>query len=262
MKDLKIGLALSGGGARGVFHIGVLKAIEEVGIRPSIISGCSAGALIGSLYSQGVPLDEILEWGINTKWFQFLKPRLPDRGITNLDYLEFILRKYFQTDSFETLKIPVHIVATNLHSGQLDVFSSGEIIKPILASCAVPLLFKPVEFQGVLYTDGGIIMNLPCSIIQSHCDFVIGVSLIPKYEVGNEEIKSMVALLKRVMDISIDSHSIEQKKICDLLIESEHIIPFSKFSLTGAKELYNLGYETAIKSLENCNWNVNKKDSK
>ncbi len=246
---MKIGLALSGGGARGVFHIGVLQAFDDLGLRPDIMAGCSAGALVGSLYSVGVSPSDMLDLAISTKWFRFLKPSLPDRGIADLTYIEFILRKYIPEDDFKALKIPLKVVATNLNTGMMQVFEKGKLVTPVLASCAVPMIFKPIEIDGAMYVDGGIIMNLPSSIVKYDCDYLIGVSLNPIYKLSNNEIQSIISLMNRCLDISINSHSREQKMLCNLLIESDQIIPFSKFKLSHANALYQLGYDTAIRAL-------------
>ena len=246
---MRIGLCLSGGGARGAFHMGVLQALDESGIKINILSGCSAGALIGSLYAAGVKPEAILSLAVGTRWFNFLKPSLPDRGLIGLDYLKFVLIKHIPHDNFSDLKIPLKITATNITRGKLRIFDHVEIIKPVLASCSVPLLFKPVVIDDEVYLDGGILMNLPAHIIKKECDYLIGVSLMPLHAITVDEINSSFKLLARVLELSVNNNSKEQMKLCDLMIESPEISSFSKYDLKESQKLFRLGYETCMKSI-------------
>jgi NTE family protein len=243
MNKRKIGLCLSGGGARGVFHMGVLKALDEEGIRISILSGTSAGALVGSLYSAGVKPETMLSLAAGTRWFDFFKPSLPSRGLMGMDYLRFILNKYITQDDFSALEIPLKVTATNISKGILRIFDQGEVIQPVLASCSVPLLFKPILIEDEIYLDGGILTNLPASIIKEECDFLIGVSLMPLHAIGLDEVNTSFKLLTRILELSVNNNSKMQMKMCDLILESPEIATFSRFDLKGAESLYELGYK-------------------
>jgi len=247
---LRIGLCLSGGGARGMYHIGVLQFIKEASIEISIISGCSAGALVGVLYSGGVTPESLLHLAIKTKWFNFLRPILPNKGLMDLNYLEQLLTQNLCADTFEKLSIPVKVIATNLITGKLKTFNNGSVIKPVLASCSVPLLFKPVEIDTELFLDGGILMNLPASIIRNDCDVLVGVSLMPVQTIKMDDINNSFKLLTRVLELSVQNNSKLQMGYCDILIESAQISNYSKFDLNTAEELYNLGYQAAKSALE------------
>ena len=247
---MRIGLCLSGGGARGIYHIGALQFIKEAGIELDIISGCSAGALVGVLFSGGVSPETLLDLSIKTKWFNFLRPALPNKGLMDLNYLEQILTQNLNKNTFESLKIPVKVIATNLIAGKLKIFEEGSVIKPVLASCSVPLLFKPVEIENELYLDGGILMNFPASIIRDQCDILIGVSLMPIQIVKSDEINNSFKLMTRVLELSVQNNSKLQMGYCDILIESPQISQYSKFDLNTAEDLYNLGYQATREALE------------
>ncbi|MDQ3141637.1 MAG: patatin-like phospholipase family protein [Bacteroidota bacterium] len=247
--NLKIGLALSGGGARGVFHIGVLQALEEHKIEISIVSGTSAGAIVGSLFCAGVSPKEIMDLALQTSWYKFLVPGIPSNGLTKLSYLKDILSKNIPENTFESLKIPLVISATNMNLGILDLFDRGELYKPVLASCSIPMIFKPVHINNQMYLDGGILMNLPATPIKRSCDFLIGSSLIPLTEVHNKDLTGYFNLMTRVLELSVHNNSSNQKKQCDILIETDKIAKFPKFDLKEARELYKLGYETTQKIL-------------
>ncbi len=248
---MRIGLCLSGGGARGIYHIGVLHYLKQSGIKLSVISGCSAGALVGVLYAGGVSPEKLLQIAINTKWFNFLSPSLPNKGLMDLNYLETILMEHLDARNFEELQLPVKIIATNLISGKLRVFDSGPLIKPVLASCSIPLLFKPIEIDQQIYLDGGVLMNFPATIIRDDCDQLIGVSLMPVQEIDSKDINNSLKLLTRVLELSVQNNSKKQMEYCDVLIESPEVSQFSKFDLTMAEHLFELGYKAAQNILKN-----------
>lgn len=246
---MRIGLCLSGGGVRGAFHMGVLQAFDESELKLSIISGCSAGALIGSLYAAGVNPQEMLSLAVSTRWFNFLKPSLPNKGLISMDYLGFILRKNIPSNNFSDLNIPLKVTATNITKGILRIFDKGEIYKPVLASCSVPLLFKPILIDGDVYLDGGILMNLPAHIIRNECEYLIGVSLMPLQPIAPDELNSSFKLLTRILELSVNNNSKEQMTLCDAIIESPEISAFSRYDLKGTEELFNLGYYTGLQKM-------------
>lgn len=248
---LNIGLALSGGGARGIYHIGVLKALEEHALRPTVVSGTSAGALVATLYAHGLPADELKKIAASTRWFNFLKPGLPSRGLIGMEYMEQVLRQYLPEDRFEALQIPCYVTATNVSCGILRIFNTGEIIRPTLASASVPMLFKPIKIDGELYLDGGIIMNLPAQVLRDRCDFLIGVNLTPVVALADADLNSGLKILTRVLELSIDNVSQSQKQLCHLLIESPEIARISKFDLKEHEQLYQMGYLKATNAIRN-----------
>ncbi len=158
---MKIGLVLSGGGARGIVHAGVLKALDEAGITPDVISATSSGAIIAALYAAGHSPDSILALIKSTNLIRHLRPVRGRGGFFSPFALEKLLRPHFKEDDFNTLKIPVVVNATNVNTGTIDYFKSGPLISAIAASSAVPLIFKPVTIQGKSYMDGGVLNNLP-----------------------------------------------------------------------------------------------------
>lgn len=247
---MRIGLCLSGGGARGIYHIGVLKAIQEKKININICSATSVGALMASLYFGGLNADQILQMAKDTRWFDFIRPSIPSKGLVDLDYLKKILEDKLSVKTFEQLKIPCKFAATNISTGKLVIFDKGDFIQPVLASCSVPMLFKPIMINNELYLDGGILMNMPSSIIRDHCDLLIGVSLLPIDVLSNKELNSGLKVLSRVLELSVHHSCINQNQLCDILIESPELSRFSKYDLREMNSLAEMGYETALKALE------------
>ena len=146
----KIGLVLSGGGARGISHIGAIKALMEEGIIFDIISGTSAGAFIGALLAHGYSPDDILEIFLKTYFSGYLRFGFSTGGLLRIDRAEEILKKYIPENTFEALKIPLAVTATDINAGEEICFRKGELAKPVLASCCLPGLFKPEEDPGEL----------------------------------------------------------------------------------------------------------------
>ena len=149
-----IGLALSGGGAKGFAHLGALQALEEKGIRPDIIAGTSAGAIVGAFYACGFKPKEILEMFMKHDVKDFLSFTLPKESFLKYDGFRKFMEKTFPVKSFEELKIPLYTVAADFDNGLCKVFTEGELVPRVLASCTIPIVFKPIKIDGVRYVDG------------------------------------------------------------------------------------------------------------
>ncbi len=145
--DIPVNLVLSGGAERGVAHIALLEKLEELGIKIKAISGASAGSLVGVLYASGKTPKEILEFFKSTEIFQFSWISLAKPGIFNIEKYATLLEPHIKS-TFEELQIPLTVATTNLNKGVTEYFDKGDLLKPILASCAVPGLFNPLEMNG------------------------------------------------------------------------------------------------------------------
>ena len=156
-----------------------------------------------------------------------------------------MLEQFIPINDFSSLHIPLYITATNLNSGKLEIFNSGEIYKRVVASCAVPLVFRPVEMNESFYLDGGILLNLPVQPIREFCDQIIAVNLMPIGVSSNDKLNGYFNLISRVLELSVDNHTTAQKKLTDILIETVEISKYSRFDLKPTQELYDLGYATA-----------------
>tara|TARA_R110002033_G_scaffold166331_1_gene204870 strand:+ start:94819 stop:95631 length:813 start_codon:yes stop_codon:yes gene_type:complete len=248
---MNIGLVLSGGGARGIAHIGVLKALEEYGIYPTYIAGTSAGAIVGGLYAGGCTWQEILDFFKTTEIFSFNKYAKNKPGFIDTEKFYDQFNAYLPNDNFNALHKRLYITATNLLDGTLKVFHSGELIKPILASAAVPGIFAPVEIKNGYYSDGGTLNNFPVDLIKMHCDQIIGVYVNPFAKLKIEDLKHAHNVMERVYHIMLANETIQKFQDCDVLIRPQQMVDFGMFSLKNINEIFNLGYTAAIKSLEN-----------
>jgi NTE family protein len=243
----RIGLALSGGGARGLSHIGVLKALEERGICPAVISGTSAGAFVGALFAYGYKSDEILRIVHQTKFSRFLRLGFGMDGLLKIDKAEEVLRKYIPENTFECMRTPLMVVTTDIHAGEEVTFSTGELARPVLASCCLPGLFKPVQFEGRNLIDGAIFDNLPVRALENQVDFIIGVHCNPI--TANKPSSRIDQITYRSFRLAMRGKAKASLDRCDLLIEAPELAGFSPFDFRKTQELFDIGYQYASRIL-------------
>ena len=245
----KIGLVLSGGGARGIAHIGVLQALDELGIRPSVIAGSSAGAIAAAYYASGLAPKEMMDILSDTGFLRLFRPTLLGAGFINADRIYKTHQQHLKPH-FEDLDIPVYICATNINEGKSKYFNKGDLPQAVNASMAMPVIFSPIEIRGYQYLDGGIMNNFPVEPLLKYedCDFIIGVDVnaIPY----KEDVSSKLNLMERVFFMAINSHAGARKKTVDVLISPQEIARFGFTDVGNAKSIYQLGYEAAMEQLD------------
>ena len=153
-KPCRIGLALGGGFARGLAHVGILKVLEDEGIIPDFIAGTSVGAVIGAAYCSGVSAKELEELAAIVRFKDFARYTISRFGLCTNDRMTGFLRKILKVKTFEELRIPLAVTATNFMTGEPVVFTKGQLVDPVRASCAYPGVFLPVNVEGQLMVDG------------------------------------------------------------------------------------------------------------
>ncbi len=224
-----LGLTLGAGGANGLAHIPVLEVLDEMGIRPGIISGSSIGAIMGVLYASGIPGQDMrkasLELfdsapGILGGWLEritgsglleMLRPGLGDGGLLDPGGVLEYVRDKIKVKHFEELQIPVKVVAADFWKREQVVFDSGEIIPAIQASMAVPGLFAPVQYSDRLLVDGAIVNPVPFDLVLDHCDISIAVDVSGKSSPGKEERPSYLDTIFATFEIM--QEAIMQQKL-------------------------------------------------
>jgi len=240
----KIGIVLSGGAARGYAHIGVLKALNEAGIYPDIISAVSAGALIGALYADGNSPDDIISLLLERKMFDFATINTKKHGLLKFSGLVNELEEHLNARKFEDLKIPMIICATNFKSGVAEYFDSGDIIRILVASSSIPVLFSPVKINDNYYMDGGIVDNMPLHPLMDCCHKLIGVHVNPIGQLS--DIDGLMGIAVRSFHISIASEIINTKKNkFDIYIEPPALKNYGIMNVSSGNEMYHIGYEYA-----------------
>ncbi|NAS10956.1 patatin-like phospholipase family protein [Poritiphilus flavus] len=245
-----IGLVLSGGGVRGMAHIGLIKALKEHQLEVTAVSGSSVGALVGALYSNGNSTDEMLAFFKETPLFKYNFFTINKPGFLDTDRYFSIFKGYFPEDQFEALEKELFVVATDLQAGKEKLFSSGALIKPLLASAALPPVFSPVDIDGVLYADGGIMNNFPKEYLPDTVDFVIGSNVSIAGYVEKKGLKNALQLAGRVTGLMIYASGKDKLRNCDLALEPTELEDIGVLDKTGIEKAYEIGYEHASRVLE------------
>lgn len=247
-KNKRLGLALSGGGAKGFAHIGVFKMLEECGLRPDIIAGTSVGALMGTLFADGYGADEIKELFTGREFSEFAQLQLPKSGLFDSKRFRDFLKRHLRAKNIEDLAIPMVIVATDLDNGISHEFRSGPIVEAVTASCSIPIIFSPVVIEGIHYVDGGLFHNFPVSIIREECQRVIGVNVSPlipqKYK------QTIFHIAERSYHYMFRANTLEDREMCDVLIEAEEFGLYKTFDLENVDQIATIGYVAAGKAFE------------
>ena len=183
-EQLKIGLALGSGGARGLAHIGVLKALEEYDIKISYICGSSIGALVGAAYAIGMPVKEMEERALQIDWKQMAKlffPTLSLSALINDNFLWKFLKSIFNDKEFEDSNIPFSAIATDIETGEMLIVDSGKISHAVRASVSIPMIFSPVKYNKYILVDGGLTNPIPVDIVKKqNMDRIIAVNIMNK----------------------------------------------------------------------------------
>lgn len=244
-----IGLALSGGGVRGFAHIGALRALEDVGIKPDIIAGVSAGSIVAALYSSGKSADDIFNLLGNVDMSKFLQIDISKSGLLKLDKFRKFLAKNLPVDNIEQLNIPTIIAATDIEQQNEMPFTTGNIAERVVASCSIPLVFKPVKIDGSYCVDGGVLHNLPSYYLRPICKKVIGINVSPS-RLGpiKMDVRSLAYRTYKLMtmrNVEVD------KQLCDLLIDIKSIQQHSTFDTKAARKIAQKGYFETMKILKN-----------
>jgi len=251
---LKIGLVLSGGGARGVAHLGVLKALDELGVQVSAISGTSAGAIVGAFYSAGYKPEEILNIAKTQKFFGFSNLLFGKAGLFNMEAFDSVYHTYFPHNKVEQLGIAMTIAATDIVKGEICYFSKGDLSKALLASSCVPLVFEPITVGDAIMMDGGILNNFPVEPLLSTCDKIIGVNVNAISQ--NFDQIHMKDMLDRSFHIAMNGAIQEKIKYCDVFIEPENMSRFGMFDLSKLDEIYfegsNCAKQLSSQIQQNC----------
>ncbi len=179
MNRKRVGLALSGGAARGLAHVGVLQVLEREQVPVDCIAGTSAGSLVGAAYAAGVRGDQLLQIALKVRWRDIARPVWPRMGLFSFARLESFLISIAGDLTFADLKIPYAAVTTDLETGQPVILQEGRVAPAVRASCSVPGVVIPVELDGRLLADGGVVNNLPISVTRDlGADLVIAVNLV------------------------------------------------------------------------------------
>jgi NTE family protein len=251
MVSKKIGLALSGGGARGFAHVGVLKALAEHNIRIDLIAGTSAGSFVGGALACGLSVDEIIEIASKISWYNMTGFSYSPRGILSNAAMGKFIRENFPTLKFEDLKIPFAAVACDLESGDEVIFKdTGDLEMAIRASCAVPGVFLPIENgKGKMLIDGGVLAPVPTQIVRDMgADIVIAVDLLAAGANFRKTPRTVLGMLFQSAMTMLRTVSKHQHYHADIVIipQIAHLRPDE---ISKRDEFIKLGEESALEKI-------------
>lgn len=249
-KTPRVGVAFSGGGAKGFTHIGAMMAFETFGVKPGIVSGVSAGSIAAVLFAAGLTPKEIIDcFKAYDHFGDFTQLTLPKAGFFKIDKFGKLLESWLPVSNLEELKIPAVVCATDIDAGKSVGWSKGEIVPRVLASCSIPIIFQPVNINGVNYVDGGVLRNLPAWAIRKHCRTLYGLNCAPlnrhyKYK------HSLVDITLRTYSLMSKANTLQDLNLCDYVVRTPGNAQFGTFEISALEKAVKAGYEATCKVLE------------
>lgn len=248
MRRLPLGIALSGGTAKSVTHVGILKALVEADIKIDYISGTSGGSIIAALFASGMPISSMEELALEMSWRKLMSLKISRLGFLSSKKIEEFMRELIGDINFDELQIPCYVVATDLENGNKKVFSSGNVARAVRASCSIPQIYLPVEIDGRLYIDGGFAEYLAIETLKSLGDvFAVGAHLAPEKSIYRHP-RHILQLIMQLTGIMAKRNYTKSLKKADFLIHP-NLEGFSAFDFDSAASLVDIGYQVAEASL-------------
>jgi len=245
--QFKVGVALCGGVAYGVSQIGVLKALEEAGIQVDCLAGTSAGSIIAAGYASGLPLKQIEKIGVQTHWGELFSLKMSRMGLVSSGPIEDYIRKYFKVATFEELKKPLAVVATDICTGEEVIFTKGPLDKAVRASCSIPGIYTPVEMEGRQLVDGGMAENVPVQALKSlGADVVIACNVFGHPQ-EFPHASNVFQILMRVWYFFVAEEK-SWRELADIIVEPD-LRKFDLFSFDKGKILIEKGRKEAKKHM-------------
>lgn len=246
-KPYRIGVAFSGGGARGFAHAGALKALAEFGIRPDIVAGVSAGSVVAVMHAAGLVPEQIVEVFNGLKFTDLCEIGVPKNGFFSMDGFRKFIATNVGYENIESLPLPTVICATDMDNGQAVAFEKGNLAERVSASCSIPVIFKPVKINGTRYIDGGVLHNLPAWAIRERCKYLIGLncSVLPKRKYKD----TLLDIANASYNLATKSNVWQDAAKCDLMINMDDIAQYKVFNLKETKRVFRQGYEATKMTL-------------
>ena len=246
--SFKTGLVLSGGAVKGFAHAGAIKALEENNVVPDIVSGVSAGSIVGGFYCDGFTPEETFEIFEKNKIFELVKVRFKKQGLLTTSGFRKVLKNNLRTKRIEDLHKPLVITATNIEEGITTYFTEGDLVDAIVASCSIPVLFTPVKIGGITYVDGGVTNNFPVEPIEAFCKKLIGIHINPQGPFNPE--KGIIHLAMNAFHLSIASELGKKIEKLELFIEPKELAKYNYYDLKFGGEMFDIGYNVASKIIK------------
>jgi len=246
--DKKLGLALGGGAALGSAHIGVLKAMNELGIKPDVISGTSIGAFVAAHVAFGTSLEELEQIALELDWLDVTAFKLSKMGLLSNEKLGKIILKQLGKVNIEDSNTPLCMIATDIANGEKVVLNEGPLYKAVMASTCLPGVFIPVDWQNRLLVDGVLCENVPVSPLKEMgVEVIIGVDLTSKRKYKRPE--NIVDVLINTFDIGLDNMVKTQINDDAVKLIQPELSAYNMADTGKGEKLIEEGYQAAINSL-------------
>ena len=244
----RFGLALGGGAALGGAHIGVLRALDELGIQIDLVAGTSIGAFVAALFAFGKSWREIRKISLELNWLDASKLSLSNGGLLSNQQLGELLRSLLGEAKFAEAEIPLAVVAADISTGEKVIIREGDVVRAVRASTSIPGVFTPVEIDGRLLVDGGVLENVPLTLLQElGADFLACVSLGPGLKEHRPD--SILEIMLRAFYYSVESTTRLQVEEADLLIDPD-LREYSLVDTSQTADLIERGYRESRKRLK------------
>ena len=215
-----IGVALSGGAARGIAHIAVLETLEQEGIPIHVLAGTSVGSIVGALYASGIPLIEIHRIILSAKWKNVLKLTVPKLGLVSSEGIYEFMDSILKGKKFSTLQIPFAAVATDLRNGEKVTITAGSVARAVQASCSLPIIFTPTEINKHMLIDGGFSSQIPVRSVRE----VLGAKKVIAVDVNYRAIEAdkfnnVVKIATHLSALWASRNARDEEKLADVVIQ-------------------------------------------
>lgn len=250
MNKYKLGFALGSGGSRGVAHIGFLQAMEEAGIKPDFITGCSMGSVVGAAYASGKSPEEMREIVMKLRPSDLIELTPKKGGLFSSSRIAKLFSKYVGDYTFDQLKIPFQCVAVDMVSQKVVHLTSGSVTDAVVASSSIPAVFRPTEQDGMILVDGGVLERVPVKELKEMgAEKIVAVDVLGRQNMLKDSLGFM-SVLTHVIGIT-DNYIVEQykkknKKIIDLWIEPD-LGDMNQYAFKGFNFAYKQGYAAGKK---------------
>jgi len=245
-----VGLCLSGGGAIGFAHIGVLQALLEHGIQPQVIAGTSMGAIVGTMFAAGLNPPQMMELVKQDKLYKVsklmtFKPSFWKSGFSSHSTVINLIRELIPHDCFEQLPRKMFVCVSNMNTMKWEIKEQGgHLAEWVSASASIPGVFEASVVDGAFYLDGGILNNLPAQPLKPICDAIIGVDVLPF--IPPTKMKHPIdAITCSVRGIQHEN-SLAGRSLCDYLIEPASVKRYNEFRFDAYEQIYKTGYKETI----------------
>ena len=245
----KLGFALGAGGSRGVAHIGFLKGLEEEGIKPDMIAGCSMGSIVGAAYASGMSLEGMHAAVSDLRLIDILTPAGLRGGLFGTKKIRQLLLKNIGDITFEEMKIPFRCVAVDMCTQSIVVFSEGSVLDAVVASSSIPAVFHPLDKDGMRLVDGGILERVPVKQVKEMgADVVVAVDVLGQKDCS-EDCPRTLGVLLEILDL-MDNHRTKRRReenadIIDFWLEPD-LGSMSQYELKQVGLAYQKGYELGL----------------